>query len=480
MSAPTDPVDVVVPPDAGRSWWLREALSLPEFSGEVAPALQGDTTADVVVLGGGYTGLWTAYQLKRLDPGVDVVVLEQDICGGGPSGRNGGFVSSYWNDLPHLARTFGDDAALRLCRAGEASVAAIGAFGEEHQVDSWYRADGDLNIAASDTQIGAWGDLVMAAERLGLADDFEVLSAEGIRNLVDSPVFRGGVAGRYGATVQPARLVRGLRRVVMEMGVRVHEQTPVIRFGSGSPSMAETPSGAVRAGTAVIALNAWASHWKRFRRAITVRGSYIVMTAPAPERLKEIGWTNGAGLSDYRAALHYVRTTPDGRIAFGIGGMQPNLARSIGPRFAYDERALRVATADLRRMFPSFDAVPIEAGWGGPIDVSGTHLPFFGTLEGGTVHYGLGYTGNGVGPAHLGGLILAHRVLGRHDEVLELPIVDAEPMRFPPEPIRSPGALIANKAIRHKDEIEDRGEQPNPIVDFVAKLPRRLGYNLGP
>lgn len=479
MSAPTDPIDMPVPPDEGRSWWLREALALPEFAGEPAPVLRGDTTADVVVLGGGYTGLWTAYQLKRLDAGVDVLVLEQDICGGGPSGRNGGFVSSYWNELPHLARTYGDAEALRLCRAGEESVEAIGMFCGEHDVDAWYRADGDLNVAASDAQIGAWADLVITAERLGLAGDFEVRSADATRELVDSPVFRGGISSRFGATVHPARLARGLRRVVMEMGVRVHELTPVTRFGSGSPTVTETPSGTARAGAAVIALNAWAAHWKRFRRAITVRGSYIVMTAPAPELLKDIGWTNGMGLSDYRAALHYVRTTPDGRIAFGIGGMQPNLARSIGPRFAYDERALRVATADLRRMFPSFDGAAIDAGWGGPIDVSGTHLPFFGTIAGNT-HYGLGYTGNGVGPAHLGGRILAHRTLGRHDDVLDLPLVDAEPMRFPPEPIRSPGALIANHAIRHKDEVEDRGEDPNPMVDFVARLPRRLGYNLGP
>ena len=480
MSAAIDRDALPVPPDEGRSWWLREALALPEFAGEDAPALQGDTTADVVILGGGYTGLWTAYQLKRLDPGVEVVVLEQDICGGGPSGRNGGFVNSFWNELPHLVRVFGDSKALRLCRTGEQSVQAIGAFCTEHDVDAWFRPDGDLSVAASEAQVGSWADLIVAADRLGLADDFEVLSAEGMRKVVDSPVFRGGVVGHYGGTLHPARLVRGLRRVVMEMGVRVHEQTPVTRFGSGSPAVAETPSGTVRSGSAVIALNAWASHWKRFRREITVRGSYIVLTAPAPDRLEELGWTSGAGLSDYRAALHYVRTTPDGRIAFGIGGMQPNLARSIGPRFAYDEHALRVATADLHRMFPGFAGVPIDAGWGGPIDVSGGHLPFFGTLETGTVHYGMGYTGNGVGPAHLGGRILANRVLGRHDEVLELPIVDAEPMRFPPEPIRSPGALIANHAIRHKDEVEDRGEQPNPIVDFVAKLPRRLGYNLGP
>jgi glycine/D-amino acid oxidase-like deaminating enzyme len=230
----------------------------------------------------------------------------------------------------------------------------------------------------------------------------------------------------------------------------------------------------------VIALNAWAAHWKRFRRLLTVRGSYIALTAPAPERLGAIGWTNGMGLWDHRAALHYVRTTPDGRIAFGVGGMQPGLARTIGPRFAWDERAVGVAAEDLYRMFPSFSGVPIEAAWGGPIDVAGHHLPFFGRLERGRITYGLGYTGNGVGPSHLGGQILAAMTLGQESQHLALPLVTQSPMRFPPEPVRSPGAFIVNKAIWRKDEHEDRDEEPSPIVDFVAHLPRRMGYNLGP
>ena len=467
-----------IPPDAGRSWWLREALA--DDPGEPAPPLSGDTAADVVILGGGYTGMWTAYQLKQLDPGVDVVLLEQDICGGGPSGRNGGFCNSYWSNLDDVAHQVGDAAALELCREGERSVDAIGAFCREHDVDAWFRQDGDLSAASSEAQVGGWAETIMATDRLGIADEFTVLGPEEIRAKVNSPVFRGGVFTEHGATVQPARLARGLRRVLLEQGVRIFEGTPVTRFGEGVPSVAETPNGSVKAGAAVVALNAWASHWKRFRRAITVRGSYIVLTAPAPEKLEEIGWTNGVGIWNYRAALHYLRNTPDGRIAFGVGGMQPNLARKIGPRYAYDEAALRSAADDLVRMFPTFRDVPIEAGWGGPIDVSGSHLPFFGTTETGAVHYGLGYTGNGVGPSHLGGQILAHRALGRYSKILDLPVVDMEPKRFPPEPIRSPGVLIVNHAIRNKDDAEDRGEEPNPLVDFVAKLPRRLGYDLGP
>ncbi len=473
----TSPMDI--PPDLGRSWWLREALAQPEFAGDPCPPLATDTTADVVILGGGYTGLWTAWFLKELDPGTDVVVLEQDICGGGPSGRNGGFVDSFWGDLTLLCERFGDEAALRLCRAGEDSVRAIGTFCDDHGGDAWYRADGELAVATSISQIGEWADAVITADRLGL-DHLEVLTPEEVHARISSPTLHGGVMSRYGATVQPARLVRGLRNAVLARGVRIYEQTHVARFGTGSPTIAETPAGRVTAGAAVLAVNAWAQHWKRFKRAITVRGSYIVLTAPAPERLEALGWTDGSGLSDYRAALHYVRTTPDGRIAFGIGGMQPDLARHIDPRFAYDEASIEVAIGDLRRMFPTVADVPIDAAWGGPIDVSGDHLPFFGTLDAGTVHYGLGYTGNGVGPAHLGGRILAHRALAKYDDVLALPLVDMEPRRFPPEPIRSVGVAVANLAIHRRDESLDNDRDPNPFIDFVAKLPRRLGYNLGP
>jgi len=468
-----------IPPDHGRSWWLREALALPEFAGEPCPPLAADTKADVVVLGGGYTGLWTAWFVKQLDPGAEVVLLEQDICGGGPSGRNGGFVNSFWGDLTNLCERFGDDAALRLCRAGEDSVTAIGAFCAAHGFDAWFRADGDLGAASSSSQVGEWADTVVTNDRLQL-NHLQVLARDEVRARVDSPVLHGGVYSSYGATVHPARLARGLRNALIAAGVRIYEQTPVTRFGTGDPVIAETPQGRVTAGAGVLAVNAWAQHWKRFKRVITVRGSYIVLTAPAPDLLAQLGWSDGMGLWDFREALHYVRTTPDGRIAFGIGGMQPDLARHIDPRFAYDEESIRVAIADLHRMFPTFADVAIDAAWGGPIDVSGDHLPFFGSMERGSVHYGMGYTGNGVGPAHLGGRILAHRALSKYDDVLALPLVDLEPRKFPPEPIRSVGVAVANRAIHVRDETLDDERDPNPFVDFVAKLPRRLGYHLGP
>jgi glycine/D-amino acid oxidase-like deaminating enzyme len=472
-----------MPADVGhvRSWWLREALRDPAFEGEPCPPLRGDRAADVVILGGGYTGMWTAFFVKERDPSADVVLLEADICGGGPSGRNGGFVNSWWSGVDELCERFGDEAARALCVAGSESVEAIGAFCAEHDIDAWFTRKGDIGVATSAATIGDWEPLVESVERLGMPEILGVLSREELRTRCDSPTFLGGVIDHEAATVQPARLARGLRRVLLERGVRIYEKTPVVRFGAGKTAVAEAPGGSVRAGSAVIALNAWAAAWKRFRRLVTVRGSYIVLTAAAPERLEAIHWTGGEGIWDFRSSLHYLRTTPDGRIAFGIGGMQPGLARRIGPRFAFDERAVRICTEDLYRMFPTFRDVPIEAAWGGPIDVAGLHVPFFGSLGAGNVHYGLGYTGNGVAPCHLGGRILAALSLGADEPLLlELPVVREQPLAFPPQPILSPGALIANEAIRRKDDAEDRGERPGPLVDFVARLPRRLGYNLGP
>jgi glycine/D-amino acid oxidase-like deaminating enzyme len=467
-------------PRVDRSWWMEEALAHPEFAGPPAAALEGDTTADVVILGGGYTGMWTAYFLKERDPDLDVVLLEQDICGGGPSGRNGGFVNGWWSSAGELARRYGDSGAMELALAASRSVEEIGAFCERSGVDAWFTHAGELAVASNPFQEGLWEGAAEQAERFGVGDAVRELSAERVAAICGSPVFGGGLFDREAATVQPARLARGLRRVLVERGVRIHERSPVSRFSPGPPAVAQTPNGSVLAADAVVAVGSWGIHWKRFRPYLTVRGSYIVLTEPAPDRLVDIGWTGGEAIRDYRPSLHYLRTTPDGRIAIGCAGMQPGFARRIGPRFQYDERFLAKAVADLHRMFPGFRDVPIAAGWGGPIDVAGTYVPFLGSFEGGNVHYALGFTGNGVAPCHLAGKVLASLAMHAEDGFSRLAIVNDRPKRFPPEPLRSPGALLVNEAIRRKDDAEDAGHRAGPVTTFLARIPRRLGYNLGP
>ncbi|HXF58086.1 MAG TPA: FAD-dependent oxidoreductase [Actinomycetota bacterium] len=464
-------------PGARRSWWLREALRADP--GEPCPPLAGSTEADVVVVGGGYTGMWTSYFLARRAPGIRVVLLEADILGGGPSGRNGGFVTGWWDELPRLVDLFGEEAALRACRAVAESVDAIGRWCLDHGVDAWYRKAGYLGVACSPAQEAGLAEAVELAARLGVGEELVALSAEEVRARCRSPVFRGGVLMRAAATVQPARLARGLRRALLELGVRVHEGSPVVRFAAGGGGCtAETPGGRVRAGQAVLALNAWAQGFPRLRRYLVTRGSYLVLTEPAPGLLEELGWTGGECITDLRTSLHYFRTTPDGRIAFGGGGARTDAFGRVDRRFTHDRKAVRRTVEGFRRFFPAFASVRLVEAWGGPVDVSPTHLPFFGTFPGGRVHFGAGYSGNGVAPSHLGGQVLASLVLGAEDELTRLPLVNRLPPPLPPEPLRSLGAALVNAAAIRKDRAEERGRRPGVLTRLAVGLPARLGYHL--
>jgi glycine/D-amino acid oxidase-like deaminating enzyme len=384
-----------------------------------------------------------------------------------------------WDELPALVRLFGERGALDVCRAAASSVAAIGDWCRGHDVDAWLTAKGWIMAATAPAQDGAWRPASSVAERLGVGDRLVELTPDQVRARCASPAFRGGAFMRDAATVQPARLARGLRRVLLERGVRIFESTPVRRFRAGPPAIVETPGGSVRSGQMVLGLNAWAAALPSFRRSLVAWSSYIVLTPPVPEFLERMGWVGGECMTDLRTAVRYFRTTPDGRIAMGGGGGGAGGAERLDHMLARDRWAVASAAEGLPRLFPQLGDVPIDDAWGGPIDVSGTHLPFFGTLPPGNVHYGLGYTGNGVGPSHLGGRILAARVLGREDAATRLPLVDCEPKRFPPEPFRSLGARIIRRAIVRKERLEEEGRDPDPLTSLVARLPRRLGFNLG-
>ncbi|HSC49181.1 MAG TPA: FAD-dependent oxidoreductase, partial [Gaiellaceae bacterium] len=250
----------------------------------------------MAIVGGGFTGLWTALALADRDPSLDVVVLEEGICGHGPSGRNGGFVHGYWSHLPRLRERFGDDGARAVAKAGEGIVPGVRAFCEREGVDAWLRESGMVRVSAAPAQDDAVDDEVAAARELGVAEEAVPLRAEELAQRIRSPVFRRGVFLRDGATVQPARLALGLRRAALER-VRLHERTHVRRIDDGAVA---TTRGRVRAKHVVVAVNAAAAGWKPLRRRLTVFGSYVVLTEPVPELLERIGWTGGEAVLDGR------------------------------------------------------------------------------------------------------------------------------------------------------------------------------------
>jgi len=448
-------------------WWLQEAPPEPE-----QPPLAEATSADVAIVGGGFTGLWTAIELKRRSPGTDVVLLEAARCGLGPSGRNGGFLHGYWSSLGRFRDVLGAEGALAVARASDGAIPAVRSLGE----DVWLREGGLLRVSTSQTQDAILERSVATARELGVEEEAVPLTPADLALRCRSPVFRRGVCYRDGATVQPARLVWALRRKALAAGVRIHERTPVTQV---DPRRLETAIGPVRAEKIVVATNAWGAGWGPLKRLLTPFGSYVVLTEPVPELLAEIGWTGGEAITDCRMFLHYFRTTEDGRVLMGSGSGPIGFGGRIDARFTEDRASVARAEAGLRLLLPGLASARIEHAWGGPIDVSADHLPVFGTVPGTRIHYGAGYTGNGVGPSWLGGQILASLALGADDEWSRLPLVGRPVRKLPPEPFNYLGGRVVRRAMLSVEDAEEAGGRPSAPVRFVASLPQRLGLRVG-
>ena len=449
-----------------RSFWLQEiAGDAPD-----APALQGEIKADVAIMGGGFVGLWTAIRIKEQSPTCDVAVLEQDICGGGASGRNGGFALSWISKLSSLAKLFGVHEALRIARGSELAVDEIGEFCRQHRIDADFRKGGWLWTATSAAQLNAWEGVVRHCEKNGVRA-FERLDPAEVARRAGSPAHRAGVFVDNAAVVQPAALVRGLRHVALSLGARIFENTKVKKFSRTSPVTIRTNSGKVIAEKLVIAANAWSASIRELSRAIAVISSDMIVTAPIPERLARMGWHRDLSITDSQTMVDYYRITRDGRVAFGKGGWTIAYGGNIGAKF--DRHAGRAAevTADFRRYYPSLEDVAITHDWSRPIDRTPDSLPLLGCFSGHrNICYGIGWSGNGVGPSVLGGRILASLALERNDEWSNHPLVGRSANGFPPEPIRFIGAHVVRAAVASKERAEIAGKKPSRLAVQLSRL----------
>lgn len=448
--------------------------------GELNRPLQGKLRADVCVVGGGFAGLWTALTLKADDPSLDVVVVEGDICGGGASGRNGGFVMSWWSKFSTLKKLCGLEEATRLARASADAVSAIGRFCADRGIDAEYNDDGWLWTATSPAQVDAWEATLTAVAASG-ESPFERLTVSEVASRSCSPTHLAGVFERTCATVHPGRLCRGLAREATEQGVRVFERSPVTRIFLAQQPLVRTPGGELRADRLVLTINAWAAQLDAFKRSLMVVASDVIATDSIPNRLSAIGWTSGIAISDSRRLVNYYRRTNDGRIVFGKGGGTLGYRGRVGPSFHRASPRVDDVSAHFHRLYPVLWDVPATRAWRGPIDYSVTGMPAFVRVAGRPdVIAAAGFSGNGVGPTYVAGRILASMAGGKDDEWAATPLALQRGRGLPPEPLRYVGGLAVRAAIDRKEAFEDSYRRPEAFTTLVAGLDPTSFVDRGP
>lgn len=451
-----------------RSAWLTEALASEPPSLDSA-AVHGDLSADVCIVGGGFTGLWTALGIKELDPAAEVVVLEADICGSGASGRNGGFVMTWWSKFATLAKLCGIENALELARRSEASVAAIGQFCQENAIEGFHQG-GWLWAATNVAQVEAWKQTVETIAAAG-AMPYALLDRNEVAERSGSPVHLAGIYERNAAVVQPALLVRGLAAAVRRAGVQVFEHSPMTELHAGAKPNVRTRYGNVTAERVVLAMNAWGARIPQLRRALVVIASDVIATEPVPERLRQIGWVPDLTISDSRRLVNYYRVSDAGQVVFGKGGGTLALGGRVGASYNRGSDRAHEVHNQLRHIYPALWDVPIASSWRGPIDYSLTGLPFFCRLNGRSdIFVAAGFSGNGVGPSRIAGQTLAKLALDGRDETMPEALTAAPSGRLPREPLRYIGGLAVRAAMARKEAAEDLGRRPHPITQMLARL----------
>ncbi|MBJ3778547.1 NAD(P)/FAD-dependent oxidoreductase [Acuticoccus mangrovi] len=461
------------------SWWLDEALE-QEKGAPPAPALSGELTVDVVIVGGGFAGLWTAFLLSRKNPTLSIALIEAAICGSGASGKNGGMVSGYWARLRAMSTLFGDDNALAIARAGTRAQSEIREFASSCGTDLWWRDGGSLRISTHPQQDARIRDWLSEARRLGVEDTLVKLSPEELQTYCRSPKFRGAVKFAEGASVHPARLARALRKAMMAQGVKLYEQTPMTALERGTPSRITTPGGVVIARDVVLTINAGLAQCREFEAAIAQFSSYVAMTEPATEALQAVGWSGDYGMTDLRTFLRYARKTPTDRVLMGSG----NGPIASGTDFTSDllnrhEPTLQRTDRILGELVPGLADVGITKHWGGAVDVSSDRLPFFGTLPNSRIHYAAGFTGHGVNATHMAGQCLASFVLGEKNDWTSLALCNRELAKLPPEPFRTIGGRAVRWGLVSCEKAQEEGVTPSLAARVLAKMPEMLHLKIG-
>lgn len=400
--------------------------------------MTGQARTDLAIIGGGYSGLWTALLAKQEDPAREVVVLEGKTLGWAASGRNGGFCSASLTHGQANGMDWYPADMPRLERRGRDNLAEIVTTIEEYRIDCKLEKSGELKVATESYQLA---DLAADYERmLDFGDDAELLDQAATRALVNSPTYLGAIDGRNKTVlVDPARLVWGLAAACESLGVKIHENTYVAGMvRDGRDMLLTTQHGSMRANRVALGTNAFPSLLKRVRPYVVPVYDYAMATEPLTQaQLDTIGWKGRQGVSDSGNQFHYYRLTDDNCILWGGYDVIYHYGNRIDPALDQRPETFKMLAEHFFATFPQLEGVRFSHTWGGVIDTCSRFFPFFGTGFGGKVAHATGYTGLGVGATRFGAQVMLDLLSGERTELTSLKTIREKPVPFPPEPLRS-------------------------------------------
>ena len=460
-------------------FWVGDAFAHdPDWA--MQDPLTGQQQADVAIVGGGFTGLWTALALRERRPQARIVVVEAHFCGAGASGMNGGFSHGYWDALPRLLHDFGEADALAIAEAGSQAQRNIERFCAEHAPQAGFRTGGRVKLASSARQLERLDEYLRIARAYGLHDRIRAADPLEIAGYCALPSIVGGVHFSETATVQPAQLLLALRREALKRAIRIHEASPVhaVREAQGG-HLVQAAGGSVLAADVVLASNAGLATHPLLKRKLTNFSSYVLATRPIPDKLRQMGWSSDIGFSTSKMFLNWFRKTADQRIVFGTGGGPIGFRGASGGALLQHPGTYRKLLGDFLQMFPQCSVSDIACDWAGAVELSTDRLPFFGTLPGTRIHYGCGYSGHGVNATWIGGRILAELVTGDTAQWSRLPLHTRTVADWPPEPLRYLGGRLFRSGLMAYEDALEAGRAPSVFASLVRRLssigPVRLG-----
>jgi glycine/D-amino acid oxidase-like deaminating enzyme len=435
------------------------------------PSLARSIDVDVAILGGGYTGLWTAYYLLRGDPRLKVAVLEKEIVGFGASGRNGGWCSSKFPVTPAmLAHRFGVEYARVLMLAMAGAVDEVARICGEENIDADFHKGGILTLARGEHHVPLIRSSFAAYERLGLGRHYQLLTAEQACERVAVTNVHGGLFASENASVHPARLVRGLARAVEHRGGTIYERTPVTSFEGGTNPRFLTPTGEVRAKVGIVlAGESYLTQLPKLHRVVLPVYSLITLTEPLTEaQWSQIGWSNRESLASCNYTVDYLTRTGDGRILFGSRGAPYRFGSKITDDQDRHARTLDRIEKLLLEWFPMLQGIKFTHSWGGPVGMPRDWMPMANFDRSTKIATARGYTGQGVSTTNLTGRILAELISGQRTSLSQLPLAQRRSPVWEREPLRWVVVRYMQQAFMRIDDAAKRGRRP--VDAFIAEF----------